>query len=314
MHIGIDISKDSLDICVHQTQRQAHFSNDEAGISQAVEQLQSLKPALVVMEATAGFEAPLAAALALGHIPVAVVNPRQVRDFAKSTGRLAKTDALDAQIIARFAASVQPEPRQLQDSLLQELGALVARRRQLQEMITAEKNRLGMSRSIAVKEHLEAHIKWLKEELREWDNRLRQSIKESPIWREEDNLLQSTPGVGPVLSATLLAELPELGSLNRRQIAALVGVAPLNRDSGMMRGKRTIWGGRAKVRAALYMGALAAKRWNPAIGPFYERLLKAGKTKKTALVACMRKLLTMLNAMVKHNTPWCFAPLNPITS
>lgn len=304
MHVGIDIAKASMDIFVYETGRRWNLATDEEGIGQAVACLSELDPELVVLEATGGFEAPVAGALAVAHMPVAVVNPRQVRDFAKATGRLAKTDALDAQVIARFAAMVCPEPRYLQDAQSQELGALLARRRQVLEMVTAERNRLGMARNKTVRQRIEAHIAWLKEELADLDGTLRRNIEESPIWREKDDLLQSAPGVGPVLSVTLLAELSELGELDRRQIAALVGVAPFNCDSGTMRGKRIIWGGRAAVRAALYMGTLTAVRCNPVIRSFYERLCAAGKAKKVAITACMRKLLTMLNAMLRDRRKW----------
>jgi len=304
MYVGIDIAKATMDLCVYETGQRWTLPNDEEGIGQAISCLVPLKPALAVLEATGGFEAPLAGALAVARIPVAVVNPRQVRDFAKATGRLAKTDAIDAWVIAHFAASICPEPRYLEDAQSQELGAILARRRQVLEMVTAEKNRLGMARSQLVRQRIEAHISWLKEEIGDLDGKLRRSIEESPIWREKDNLLQSAKGVGPVLSVTLLAELPELGRLNRKEIAALAGVAPFNRDSGSMRGKRTIWGGRAAARAALYMGTLAAIRSNPAIRPFYQRLCAAGKAKKVAITACMRKLLTILNAMLRDGRKW----------
>jgi len=237
-------------------------------------------------------------------LPVVVANPRQIRDFAKATGKLAKTDAIDARVIAHFAAAVKPTPRPLPDDQAQEFGDALARRRQVVEMITAERNRLSSARNKAVRRHIKDHITWLERELVDTDNDLRRSVKESPVWREKDNLLRSVPGVGPVLSATLLADLPELGTLDRKQIAALVGVAPLNRDSGNFRGKRTVWGGRAKVRATLYMATLAATRHNAVIRAFYQRLCAAGKDHKVALTACMRKLLTILNAMLKHRTPW----------
>jgi transposase len=247
---------------------------------------------------------PLAGALAAAGMPVAVVNPRQARDFAKATGKLAKTDPLDARVLAHFAAAVLPMPRPLPDTTAQRLTALLTRRRQLVEMLTSEKNRL-LTAQTPVRERIVAHISWLEQELTDVNTDLRKSIQQSPIWTEKDILIQSTPGIGPVVSATLLAQLPELGTLNRKQIAALVGIAPLNRDSGKYRGRRAIWGGRAAVRAALYMGTLVATRCNHVIRAFYERLCAAGKPKKVALTACMRKLLTILNAMVKHVTPWC---------
>jgi len=253
---------------------------------------------------------PLAAALAVAGMPVVVVNPRQVRDFAKATGKLAKTDTIDARILAHFAAVIRPVVRPLPDASSQELTAILTRRRQLVDMITAERNRLHAARSKSVKEHIKAHVTWLQAESSQIDKELNQSVRESSVWREKDDLLRSVPGVGPVLSTTLLAQLPELGALNRKQIAALVGVAPLNRDSGTFRGRRTVWGGRAAVRAVLYMATLVAVRHNPLIRTFYQRLLTAGKAKKVALTACMRKLLTILNAILKHRIPWHYnAPL-----
>ena len=244
------------------------------------------------------------AALAAAALPVMVVNPRQVRDFAKATGTLAKTDTLDAGVLAHFAAAVRPEVRPLKDAETQVLNSLTARRRQVMTMLVSEKNRLGTAIG-AVSPRIEAHIAWLEQELSDLDKGLRQTLRRSPVWREKDDLLRTLPGVGELLSLTLLANLPELGTLNRRQIAALVGVAPYNRDSGTLRGKRAVWGGRSRVRAVLYMGALAASRHNPAIRDFYQRLLAAGKPKKVALVASMRKLLVILNGMLKHGSPWC---------
>jgi transposase len=302
-YVGADVSKDTLDIAAHPRQQAQNFRNNNTGINEAVTYLKILAPVLVVMEATGGLEMSLAAALGAVGIPVAVVNPRQVRDYAKSMGKLAKTDTIDAQVMADFAAAVQPEPRPLSDGQTQELKDILTRRSQLNEMITAEKNRLHRARR-PVSDHIKAHIAWLEQELDDMNSGLNRFIQESPIWRENDNLLQSVPGVGPILSSTLLAELPELGRLNRKQIAALVGVAPLNRDSGRYRGKRTVWGGRAKVRAVLYMSTLVATRRNAVIRCFYERLIAAGKAKKAAITACMRKLLTILNAMMKHRTPW----------
>ncbi len=305
IYVGIDVSKDTMDVAVHGDQRHWSFTNGQYGNGKILTMLRGLSPELVVLEATGSYEVPLAAELGIAGIPIAVVNPRQIRDFARSVGMLAKTDILDARIIARFAATVQPAPRPIPDTETQELGALTSRRRQIVSMITAEKNRLSTA-SKMVKPRICAHINWLEEELNDVNGNLRQKVKDSPIWREKDELLQSVPGVGPTLSITILAELPELGTLNRKQIAALVGVAPLNRDSGTLRGKRTIWGGRATVRTALYMAALSAKRYNPVIRRFYERLLVAGKAKKVALTACMRKLLTILNAMLKYHTSWNF--------
>ena len=302
MFVGIDVSKAQLDVAVRPDGRFA-VSNDDAGIAQVIARLRAGPPTRVVVEATGGLEMPLAGALAAAGFPVVVVNPRQVRDFAKATGRLAKTDALDAQTLAHFAEVMRPALRPLPDEQTQALAALLARRRQLVEMLTAEKNRLGSARK-PVRKSLRTHITWLERELSHTDSDLAHAIRESPVWREKDDLLRSTPGVGPVLTTTLLADLPELGTLTGKQIAALVGVAPLNRDSGTLRGKRTVWGGRAPIRAALYMAALVASRFNPVIRAFYHRLCAAGKAKKVALTACMRKLLIILNAMLKHRTPW----------
>jgi transposase len=308
-YVGVDVSKDFLDVAAHPRQQTRKFENNDAGINKAVTHLKKLAPTLVVMEATGGLEMSLAAALGAVGISAAVVNPRQVRDYAKAMNKLAKTDTIDAQVMADFAAAIHPEPRPLSDDQTQGLKDLLTRRSQLNEMITAEKNRLCRARR-PVSDHIKAHIAWLEQELDGTNSSLKRFIEKSPIWREKDNLLQSVPGVGMVLSSTLLAELPELGTLNRKQIAALVGVAPLNRDSGKFRGKRTVWGGRAKVRAALYMAALVATRCNPIIRCFYQRLTACGKTKKSAIIACMRKLLTILNAMMKHRTPW-HNSLNP---
>lgn len=300
--VGIDVSKDQLDVALRPSAERWAVANDDAGIATLVDRLRALTPALIVLEATGGLELPLTGALAVG-LPVVVVNPRQVRDFAKATGKLAKTDALDAAVLAQFAEAVRPALRPLPDAAMQELSGLLARRRQLLEMRTAEQNRLGMARP-PVRKGIRAHIAWLDRHLAQTDDDLARAIRESPVWREKDDLLQSAPGVGPGLARTLLADLPELGTLNRKQIAALVGVAPLNRDSGTLRGRRSVWGGRAHVRAALYMSALAATRYNPVIRAFYQRLCAAGKPKKVALTACMHKLLGILNSMVKHRTPW----------
>lgn len=301
--VGIDVSKDRLDVALRPTSDRWAVAHDEAGITTLVDRLRRRTPTLVVLEATGGLEVPLTGALAAAGLPVVVVNPRQVRDFAKATGKLAKTDALDASVLAQFAEVVRPALRPLPDAATQALSALLTRRRQLIEMLTAEKNRLGTAPP-PVRKGIRAHITWLDRRLADLDEELAQVIRESPLWREKDDLLRSTPAVGPVLSRTLLAGLPELGTLTRQQIAALVGVAPLNRDSGTWRGTRRVWGGRAHVRAALYMSALVATRYNPVIRAFYQRLCAAGKAKKVALTACMRKLLTILNAMLKYRTPW----------
>lgn len=303
LYVGIDVSKAQLDVAVRSTCDGWKSPNNEDGVAQLVSCLKELSPSLVVLEATGGWELSVVAALAAAGLPTAVVNPRHVRDFAKATGKLAKTDRIDAQVLAHFAEAVHPTLRPLPDAQAQELAALLARRRQVIEMLTAEKNRWGMARS-SVRPGIQEHITWLERTLADLDEHLGRTLRESPVWREKEELLRSVPGVGPVLSLTLLAELPELGALGRRQVAALVGVAPLNRDSGTLRGKRTVWGGRAPVRAALYMAALVATRFNPVIRAFYQRLCAAGKPKKVALTACMHKLLTILNAMLKHRTPW----------
>ncbi|HEY6288256.1 MAG TPA: IS110 family transposase, partial [Nitrospiraceae bacterium] len=277
--------------------------NDETGIIQVVERLRALPVDLIVLEATGGLELPLIGALVAAGLPVVVANPRQVRDFAKATGKLAKTDPLDAQILAHFAAVLHPVPRPLPNEQMHARAALLARRRQLIEMRTAEKNRLG-SAPHSVRKRLNGHVAWLEREVTQIDRELAHAIRERPVWREKDDLCRTVPGVGPGLARTLIVDLPELGTLNREQIAALVGVAPLNRDSGTLRGKRTVWGGRAPVRAALYMAALVASRCNTIIRGCYQRLCEAGKAKKVALTACMRKLLTILNVMLKHRTPW----------
>ena len=265
--------------------------------------MKGLDPALVLLEASGGLELPLVAALAVAALPVVAVNPRQVRDFARATGTLAKTDALDAAILAHFADAVRPSVRPLRDAETQVLNSLTARRHQVMTMLVSEKNRLSTAIS-AVRPRIEAHIVWLEQELDDLDEGLRQTLRRSPVWREKDDLLRTVPGVGEQISLTLLAYLPELGTLDRRQVAALVGVAPFNRDSGTLRGKRAVWGGRSRVRAALYMGTLSATRYNPIIRDFYQRLLTAGKPKKVALVACMRKLLVILNSMLRHRSPW----------
>ena len=300
--VGIDVSQARLDIAVRPG---APFSiaHTESALATLVEQLRALSPTLIVLEATGGMEIPLTSALATAGLPVVVVNPRQVRDFAKASGRLAKTDALDAQMLAQFAEVMRPQPRPFPDAEARALAALLTRRRQLVEMLTAEKNRL-LSASSPIRKRVRTHIVWLERELEHTNTDLAEAIRQSPVWREKDELLQSVPGVGPVVTSTLLASLPELGMLTNKQIAALVGVAPLNRDSGTLRGRRTVWGGRAQVRAVLYMGALVAARFNPVIRAFYQRLCRGGKAKKVALTACMRKLLVILNTMMKHRTPW----------
>jgi len=306
--VGIDVASASLEIATRPTDERWHVGNDPAGISALVTRLRSIRPELIVMEATGGLEVAVLGALGSVGLPVVAINPRQVRDFARAIGKLAKTDALDAQVLAHFAAAVRPAVRPLPDAATQELSALVTRRRQLVEMLTAEENRRKTAPS-AIRSDIQEHIAWLRKRLHGVDRELGQAIRSSSLWREQEDVLRSVPGIGPVVSATLLAELPELGQLGRKQLAALVGLAPVNRDSGTLRGKRTIWGGRATVRAALYMGALVGSRCNPVLHAMYIRLIAAGKTKKLALTACMHKLLTILNAMLKHRTTW--APTRP---
>jgi transposase len=302
-YVGIDVSQAQLDLRQESEAPGLLVAHTEAGIVQLLNHLQGLQPTLIVLEATGGLELPLVRALADAQLPVVVVNPRQVRAFAKATGLLAKTDALDARVLARFAAAVRPAVRPVPDAATEELRGLLARRRQLLEMLTAEQQRRSRGPQ-RLQKRLAAHIAWLTREVSRVDDELDEAIRRSPLWREQEDLLQSVPGIGPIVTRTLLGELPELGTLNRKQIAALVGVAPFNRDSGTLRGKRTIWGGRASVRAALYMAAVVAARYNPRIRVFYQRLCAAGKAKKVALVACMRKLLTIVNAMLKHKQPW----------
>jgi len=301
--IGIDVAKAQLDIALRPSGERWAVPNDASGVTSLVDRLQARHPTLIVLEATGGLERVVTSALATAGLPVVVVNPRQVRDFARATGQLAKTDALDARALAHFADVIRPTPRPLPDAQRQELRALLGRRQQLITMRTAEQNRLAGT-SGRLQTDIAAHITWLNERLTTLDDDLATALRASPLWRENDDLLQSVPGIGPVCARTFLLELPELGTLTRQQIAALVGVAPLNCDSGTMRGRRTIWGGRAHVRTVLYMGTLVATRYNPRIKAFYERLLAAGKIKKVALTACMHKLLTILNAMLKHRTSW----------
>ena len=297
------MAKEMFDVALRPTGERWRVEHDAAGLEQLVARLQALAPARVVLEATGGLELELVGALALAALPVVVVNPRQVRDFGRATGTLAKTDALDAAVLAHFGEAVRPPLRALRDAERLALKALLGRRQQLVTMLVAERNRRGAAVA-AVRPRIEAHIAWLEHERSELEEELRQTLQRSPVWRERDQLLRSVPGVGEQLSLTLLAQLPELGTLDRRAIAALVGVAPFNRDRGRLRGTRCIWGGRARVRAMLYMGALSASRHNPVIRACYQRLLAAGKPKKVALTACMRKLLVILNAMLKHHTPW----------
>lgn len=303
-YIGIDVSKAEVSIAVHSGDTWT-CPTTSAALDALATRLGALHPALVVMEATGGYEAPVAAALTTAGLAVAVVNPRQVRAFAQAIGQTAKTDAIDAQLLALFAARVRPVARALPDAATQHLASLVARRRQLLDMLGAEQRRLAQAAPTgAVTRNLRTHIRWLERQVTHLDTDLGHAVQNSPVWRVHEDLLRSVPGVGPITARTLLAELPELGTLDRRAIAALVGVAPFNRDSGRWRGQRRIAGGRASVRASIYMAALSASRFNPVLRHFYHRLLAAGKPKKVALVALMRKLLTIGNAMFRDQQAW----------
>jgi transposase len=303
MFVGLDVAKAQLDIALRPTGERWAVPNDEAGIAALVGRLQAVPPTLMVLEATGGYHRAVVAALAAATLPLVVVNPRQVRDFAKATGQLAKPDALDARAVAHFAEAVRPALRPLPDAQTEELRALLARRRQWITMRPAEQNRRENA-SPRLRADIVAHIAWLDQHVAPLDDDLDTTLRASPVWRERETLYRSVPGVGPVCARTLVLDLPELGALSRQRIAALVGVAPFNRDSGTLRGTRTTWGGRAHVRATLYMSTLVAVRYNAVLKVFYERLRAAGKAAKVALTACMRKLLTILNAMVKRHTPW----------
>lgn len=301
--IGIDVSKSLLDIQIHEGES-FQVTNDEEGFNALLQRLSSISSALIVMEATGGLEQRCAAVLASHDFAVAIVNPRQVRDFAKALGCLAKTDQLDAKVLALFANCIRPSVRPLKDAEQRALSDWLSRRRQLVDMLTMEKNRLASSTSVEVHKHIKTHIEWLEKQLTSVDQGLKQSIKASPLWQATANLLLSFKGVGEVTMLTLIASLPELGQLNRKQIAALVGLAPFNRDSGKQKGKRHIWGGRSAIRSTLYMAALSARRYNPAIKQFYDRLIASGKPTKVALTACMRKILITLNAMIRDEKAW----------
>jgi len=301
--VGIDVAKAELEVVVRPSGARWTVTNNPVGLAQLQERLQASAPSLIVLEATGGYEVAVVAALATAALPVVVLNARQVRDFARATGRLAKTDAIDAGVLAHFAEVVRPPVRPLPDTMTQSLQAWLMRRRQLVEMLLAEEQRRSRAPR-PIQRQIDQHVRWLRAQLGAVEKDLAQTLRESPVWREKDNLLRSVPGVGPVLTTTLLGDVPELGQLNRKQIAALIGVAPLNRDSGTYRGRRAVWGGRARVRATLYMATLTAARYNPVIRAFYERLVAAGKPKKVALTACMRKLLTILNAMIARRTAW----------
>lgn len=303
LFVGLDVSKDRLDGATH-AGASFTFANDAAGQAQLLQQLRPLGVTLVVMEATGGLELPVAALLAAGGLPVAIVNPRQVRDFAKATGQRAKSDAIDAVVLAHFAQMVRPQPRPLPDAQQQALDALLSRRRQLLDMLTMERNRLGSCADAAVRRDLRTHITWLERRLRHTDGERTTAIEASPVWRVRDELLRSVPGLGPVASRTLLAAVPELGTLSNRQVSALVGVAPFADDSGRRRGYRRVAGGRAEVRSVLYMAALSARRYNPTLRVFAERLRAAGKPAKVILTAVARKLIVLANAIVRSGQPW----------
>jgi transposase len=302
--VGIDVAKDRLDVHLRPNGEPFAVARDGEGLAALVERLQALAPALIVMEATGGYETIVASALAAAHLPLAVVNPRQIRDFARATGKLAKTDRLDAAAIAHFAEAIRPPARPIADAEAQALGELVARRRQVIEMIVAEGNRRRRATQRRVIRAIERHLALLQAELSELDSDIDGAIRSSPAWQADADLLKSVPGIGPATLRTLIAELPELGRLTRRKIAALVGLAPINRDSGTLRGRRTIAGGRAAVRAALFMPAMVASKHNPLIAPYYAKLRTAGKTHKQAITACMRKLLVILNAILRDRKPW----------
>lgn len=302
--LGIDVSKAHLDMAVEPATRAPwRRPQTPAGIAEVVSDAQALAPTLIVLEATGGHEAAVATALALAGLPVAVVNPRQVRDFARAVGTLAKTDARDAEVLATFGARLRPEPRALPSEAEADLRALVARRQQLVDMLTAERNRLASARP-RVQPQLRTHIAWLEQQIDQADRDLQQQIQQSPLWRAQDQLYRSVPGIGPQTSRRLISDLPELGQLSHRQVAALVGLAPFNDDSGRRQGPRHCRGGRTAVRRTLYMATVTAIRYNPTLAPFYRRLRAAGKPGKVAIIAAMRKLLTILNAMAKHQTPW----------
>jgi transposase len=302
--VGIDVSKDEVAIALSPAGTAWTSATTPTALAALVTRLVQAGPTVVVLEASGGYEVPVAAACAAAGLPVAVVNPRQVRAFAQALGHTAKTDAIDAHVLALFGARVQPVPRPLADAATHALAALVARRRQLLEMLGAERQRAAQATTRPVQRDLRQHIRWLERRVRDVEGEIGTAIEASPVWRVREDLLRSVPGIGPVVARTLVADLPELGHLNRRQIAALVGLAPFNRDSGQWRGRRMIWGGRAPVRATLYMAGLVAARHNPVLRGFYQRLRAAGKAPKVALVAVMRKLLTMLNAMVRDTQPW----------
>ena len=303
--IGIDVSKQQLEVAAHESDYQFRCPNKASAFGELIAELISLRPALIVLEATGGLEIRVVRALHAAGLPVVVVNPRQVRDFAKALGQLAKTDRLDARVLAHFAAAIKPPVRPIKSNEAQELDALTGRRRQLIEMLTDEKNRRA-SATDTVRDEIKEHIDWLEERIAELDEQLKALMQTSPYWQAKDEILQSVPGIGPVVSFSMIADLPELGTLNRQKIGKLVGVAPLNCDSGQQRGTRHIYGGRAQVRQALYMATLTALRWNPVIKEFYQRLCAHQKPFKVAITACMHKLLNIINVMIRDSTSWKF--------
>ncbi|MEM9508967.1 MAG: IS110 family transposase [Cyanobacteria bacterium P01_E01_bin.35] len=301
--VGIDVCQKSLDVYIRPSKKLFQVTNNEIGIRKLVKTLKNIQPELIVLEATGGMEIDAAIQLTQAELAVAVINPRQARDFAKATGQLAKTDTIDAKVLAHFADAIRPEVRQISDESSRQLEDLVARRRQISDMITAEKNR-RRGKTNSVKASIDKHIEWLEEQLKEIESQIKEAIAVNPDWQQKMDLLTSVPGIGEVVAVTLISSLPELGTISHKSISYLVGVAPLNRDSGKFRGKRKIWGGRAKIRCVLYMATLVAVRFNPVIKAFYERLVNKGKLKKIALTACMHKLLIILNAMMNNNQAW----------
>jgi transposase len=301
--VGIDVCQKYLDVYVRPIGKLFQVTNDKVGISKLVQTLAEIQPELIILEATGGMEINAAIKLTKAKLAVAVINPRQARDFAKATGQLAKTDAIDARVLAHFADAIRPEVRQMSDESSRQLEDLVQRRRQLSEMITAEKNR-RRGKINSVQSNIDEHIEWLEKQLKEIESQIKEAIALDDNWQQKMKLLTSVPGIGEVVAVTLISSLPELGKISHKSISYLVGVAPLNKDSGKFRGKRKIWGGRAKIRCVLYMATLVAVRFNPPIKAFYERLLQKGKLKKVALTACMHKLLIFLNAMMNKNQVW----------
>ena len=301
--VGIDVAKSSMEVTVHEANEHWTYANNEYGLSKLAAKMKRLSPRLIVMESTGGYDINIAAELQSRGFAVAVVNPKHIRDFARSVGILAKTDILDAIVIARYAATIQPPARALPPEETKQLGDVLMRRRQIIGMLTAEKNRSYQASSV-VSARIKEHILWLEKELDEINHELKKKVEDNPEWKDKNDIIQSVPGVGPNLAFTLLADFPELGTLNRKQIASLSGVAPYNRDSGRMRGKRSAWGGRATVRNAAYMSVMVAVRYNPLLKAFFTRLVASGKAYKVAIVACMRKLLCILNTMLRNHTTW----------